>query len=283
MPDQPILCPVCSQAMVEAGQAQYYTRQAKFSTAMYHCAGCDIYFRDIENRQMVDHYYATSYVQLANEDAFREQRQAFFDRIIHLAGKHLPQTGCLSTQIWVDFGSAYGHLLEKVQEMGYQAIGIELNRDLVDHCTQRRLAVVSDFQELPAGQISVVTLIDSLYYVPDPANVLAEIKHRLDPGGIIVARVTNRNLYARLSRRLAGKQDLNLLGDATVSYSYKGLVKLFEKQGFKIVQMLPDTGAGKVQSRSTAIVYRLSGILTALLGNKIVFSPGMIVVARIAA
>ncbi|NIV70331.1 MAG: methyltransferase domain-containing protein [Phycisphaerae bacterium] len=90
----------------------------------------------------------------------------------------------------------------------------------------------------------MVISIDSLYYVPNPKNVLLDMKNCLKPDGIFVALLTNRNLYAKLRAILTFKDDYGSIGDALVSYSLKGFKKLLSLAGFSIIRVIPDYGRG---------------------------------------
>jgi hypothetical protein len=127
----------------------------------------------------------------------------------------------------------------------------------------------------------VFTLIDSLYYVPNPREILGAVRKKLLPGGLLIARVTNRNLYARVPNLFARDGDFSILGDAMVSYSCRGLSRLLNSTGFRITKLLPDSGQGK-QSMGFKrwVLYRFSHGVYAMSGGFVNTSPGLIVLAR---
>ena len=159
MTDITLNCPICSQPMKFTGQASYYDRKSKLETSMYYCKACNIYYRDIENRQIVDHFYAASYVHRENESRFFKTRQNFFKFILTVISKYFQSRGMtdLSSFTLVDFGSSYGHLLELSQQWGFKAIGIELNEDLIQYCTEKRLTVFRKVDNLPEKVVVLVS------------------------------------------------------------------------------------------------------------------------------
>jgi SAM-dependent methyltransferase len=273
-------CPVCNKDMKLAGEAGYYTLQRKFKTPILHCDQCDIYGRDVDSASLVEHYYAASYVQPVNEQRLLTQRQSFFDHILKLVSHRLAPTPGNDKPVLVDFGSSYGHLLMAAQNLGFRAVGVELNQEMIKLCAERRLEVVPDIVSVKE-RADVYTLIDSLYCVPDPKHILTQVRGALVPGGLVVARVTNRNQYARVVNALNRSRDFSMLGDATFSYSTKGVRRLFEAAGFRVDEILPEDGTGKQQlSGKTKLFYRISGLLHRVFAGKFIVTPGMIVVAR---
>ncbi len=128
--------------------------------------------------------------------------------------------------------------------------------------------------------MDIITAIDSLYCVPNCREILAEMKSILKTDGILVVRVTNRNLYTKFMKRYVNKGNLNTIGDATISYSLKGIKKLFDLTGFQVLKVIPDYGKGKRLGFKKYVYYRLSYILTLLTAMRFVFTPGILVIAK---
>lgn len=91
----------------------------------------------------------------------------------------------------------------------------------------------------------------------------------------------NRNLYARLRSRFIQKGDYSIIGDASVSYSLKGLKKLLSLAGFRVMSVVCDYGKGKQLPSRKAFCYRFCYLLTLLTCKTVILTPGIIVVAKI--
>jgi len=274
-------CPVCNEPMSFSGHADYYDRSSKYKTSIYYCNGCDIFYRDVDSAKMVDHYYAASYVQEQNEERFFNSRIKFLDYMLSLVCKYgkkqsRDDKGEFSL---LDFGSSYGHLLDLAKDKGVQPVGIELNEDLIASCREKGLTVYKQLNDV-SKKVDVVTMIDSLYCVPNCKAILNDIKGVLKPDGILLVRITNRNLYAKFLKKYIHKGDLSAIGDATISYSFKGIKKLLVLTGFKVIKVIPDYGRGKRLGFKKYLYYRFSYILTLLTGKRIVLTPGIIIVAK---
>jgi 2-polyprenyl-3-methyl-5-hydroxy-6-metoxy-1,4-benzoquinol methylase len=271
-------CPVCTSSTFKVGDADYYTKSSRFKTPIYWCKSCDSFYRDVNQSDLVEHYYAASYVNLDNEDKFLQQRQDFFSYLLDLPRKYLPTVPENTTL--ADFGSAYGHLLEIANKKGFQSVGVELNQELVKYCNQKGLTVVDNLEKIE-NPVDIFTIIDSLYCVPQPRETISQIVEKVKPGGLIIARVTNRNHYARIRNFFKRDNNYSILGDATVSFSVNSVRKLLTESGLEVIKCLPDTGQSKeIANFTTRAVYNLSALATNLTANSIILSPGVIVIAR---
>jgi SAM-dependent methyltransferase len=275
-------CPVCGGPMRRAGDAAYYDQVSRWRTPVYYCAACDLFYRDVEERRLVSHFRAASYVRKENEERLFRSRIGFFRWILALM-RSQPGTGAGQSgrMRLLDFGSAYGHLLTLAREEGFEAVGIELNEDLVKACREKGLAVYQGLDEF-TGKVDVITAIDSLYCVPRPRELMANLRGKLRPGGLLVARITNRNLHARLRSRFVHKGDLSAIGDAIVSYSAKGIGRLLTMAGFRVEKVIPDYGQGKKLDARKRLFYAFTYLLTLLTLRRRILTPGMIVIATVA-
>lgn len=281
-PQKLIKCPICEKMLNAVGQAKYYDKFSVYDTQIYYCALCSIFYRDINGAKMFGHYHAASYVQECNEQRFYETRIDFFRYILNLFERYtnIEAKNDKSKITFVDFGSSYGHLLELGRQKGFNMIGIELNTDLRNSCAQKGMKVYKEISEVPE-KVDVVTMIDSLYCVPNCTELLNAIKMRMKTNGLLIARVTNRNMYAKLKSRFVSKGDFSSLGDATIGYSLKGIKKLLFVTGFQLVKVIPDRAMGKKLPIIKKTLYFLSYLLTLLTAKKIIFTPGIIVIAKI--
>jgi 2-polyprenyl-3-methyl-5-hydroxy-6-metoxy-1,4-benzoquinol methylase len=275
-------CPICGGSMALSGQADYYDRIGPYKTPIYLCSSCDIFYRDVDEARMVDHYYAASYIQSKNEQRFFNARIGFLRCMLSLVKRYTEAQfkDVHDPLSLVDFGCAYGHLLELAAEDGIRAAGIELNEGLVAFCRKKGLVVYKDLKELPE-KVDAVTSIDSLYCVADCRALLADIKGCLKSGGVFIVRVTNRNLYTKLVGKYLHKGDLSTIGDAIVSYSARGINKLLALSGFEVIKMIPDHGKGKKLSFSKKLLYVAGKPLTLMTAKRVILTPGIIVVARV--
>jgi SAM-dependent methyltransferase len=107
----------------------------------------------------------------------------------------------------LDVGCAAGFLLESAAERGFEAWGVDPNPEAVALARRRhgdrvRLGSLEE-GAFEAERFDVVTLVDVFEHVLDPSALLAEVRRRLVPGGILAAVMPNA---ASGMRRLLGRR-----------------------------------------------------------------------------
>jgi hypothetical protein len=110
---------------------------------------------------------------------------------------------------------------------------------------------------------------------------MARLRDKLAPGGLLVARVTNRNLPARWRSRLVHKGDFGMMGDAIVSYSARSIRRLLTLSGFRVERIVPDYGQGKKLGVRRRLFYAGTWLLTLLTLGRRILTPGIIVIATV--
>jgi len=101
----------------------------------------------------------------------------------------------------LDIGAASGALIEQAQRMGFNAEGVEPSRWLADKARERGLAV--HLGTLPhadiGGRFDVVTMVDVIEHVSDPAALVASACTVLADGGVVaIVTPDTASLAARL-------------------------------------------------------------------------------------
>lgn len=100
-----------------------------------------------------------------------------------------------TTGTWLDVGCSYGWLLERVQDVGFQAVGLEPSAAAAIEARTNGLNVVEGFfpNDVPADvKPAVVSFMDVLEHLPDPVAALQAAKQKLAPNGIVVVQVPDQ-------------------------------------------------------------------------------------------
>lgn len=133
----------------------------------------------------------------------------------------------------VDIGCGGGILTETLAKAGYEVVGLDQSQPTLEiarqHAAKSGLAIDYRFQtveqlvEQEAGRYDVVTCMEMLEHVPDPAAVVNACARLLKPGGHVFFSTINRTLKALLFAIIAGEYVLHILPRGT--HSYRKLVR----------------------------------------------------------
>ena len=156
-------------------------------------------------------------------------RLDYIDRIAGLDGK-----------VVLDVGCGGGFLSESMAERGAQVTGIDLGEKALNVAQLHRLesGVSVDYRlisveamaaERPAS-FDVVTCMEILEHVPDPAAIVAACSTLVKPGGHVFLSTLNRNPKSYLFAVIGAEYLLNLLPRGT--HQYEKFIKPSELSGW---------------------------------------------------
>jgi 2-polyprenyl-6-hydroxyphenyl methylase / 3-demethylubiquinone-9 3-methyltransferase len=129
----------------------------------------------------------------------------------------------------VDIGCGGGILAESMAKKGAKVTGIDLSEkalkvaDLhsLESGVQVRYELIAaeDLAEREAGRFDVVTCMEMLEHVPDPAAIVAACAKLVKPGGHVFFSTINRNPKAYLHAVIGAEYLLRLLPKGTHDYA----------------------------------------------------------------
>ena len=144
-------------------------------------------------------------------------RLGFIDGIASLQGKRVLDVGC-----------GGGILSESMSQQGAQVVGIDLGEKALKvaqlHSLESgvqvdyRLVAVERLAEEVPESFDVVTCMEMLEHVPDPAAIVAACSRLVKPGGTVFFSTINRNPKAYLFAVIGAEYVLNMLPRGTHEY-----------------------------------------------------------------
>ena len=145
-------------------------------------------------------------------------RLGWIDKLVSLNDKRV-----------VDVGCGGGILTESMAALGADVTGIDLSEKAISvaklHLLESGHKVTYDkisaeeFAALHAGEFDVVTCMEMLEHVPDPASTVRACAALVKPGGWCIFSTINRNPKAYLFAVIGAEYILNLLPRGTHDYA----------------------------------------------------------------
>jgi 2-polyprenyl-6-hydroxyphenyl methylase/3-demethylubiquinone-9 3-methyltransferase len=145
-------------------------------------------------------------------------RLKWIDTLAPLAGKKVLDVGC-----------GGGILAEAMAGAGATVSGIDLSDKALKvaklhlyesgKSVDYQLVSAEDYAEQHAGEFDVVTCMEMLEHVPDPASVVAACSRLVKPGGWVFFSTLNRNAKSYLFAIIGAEYVLRLLPRGTHDYA----------------------------------------------------------------
>lgn len=254
------------------------------------CPACSLVFQSPRPASaLVEEHYRNSYDGSYGAAESSADRQPVFASVLAHVSEWRTPPGRL-----LDIGCGDGAFMTRCQKAGWNCTGVELSQGAAARARSKGYAVYSpkELGESPASQFDVVTLINVLEAVTDPAAVIRAVARQLKPQGMMVARVLNGSFHRALRgpvRWCGAKHDQTF---HLFSYSPAALQALLAAHGFEVLALRnsapslgPVTGAhswwrrlkwrvvGGGLALVAAMAYQLSG-------GRLIWAPSFEVVAR---
>ena len=155
---------------------------------------------------------------------------------------YINQRAPLAGKKVLDAGCGGGILSEAMAELGALVTGIDMGEAAlgVARLHLRKSSLQVDYQQATAeqfaesrpGQFDVVTCLELLEHVPDPASVIAACKTLVRPGGDVFFATLNRNLKSFLFAIIGAEYLLGLVRRGT--HRYRKFIKPAELKGWAL-------------------------------------------------
>lgn len=150
------------------------------------------------------------------------------------------RAGGLAGQRVLDIGCGGGILAESMALRGARVLGIDMGEAplAVAQLHQLESGAVLDYQRITAEQLAereaasfdVVTCMELLEHVPDPASTIRACAHLVKPGGHVFFSTINRNPQAYLFAIIGAEYVLRMLPQGT--HDYRKFIRPSELDGW---------------------------------------------------
>lgn len=149
---------------------------------------------------------------------------------------NLERLGLTKEKSLLDIGTGNGDFLAYLHQQGYRRLaGHEIPGQETEQLDRLAIQVYRDFdyQSVPANTFDVVTLLDVLEHVLEPARVMREVYRVLKPGGRIYFHTP---CVTPLDRLMHGVQKLPAVGKIGRVWQ-RGRTSIFHLQNFSVASL----------------------------------------------
>ena len=191
------------------------------------CPRCDIFVRHETNppRFETDHYetFAMERMLRAHINAYRRKARRY--RPLLPPGERV-----------VEVGSYVGGFLHVAREWGWNAVGVDVGKDTSHFARAHGYRTIDGPIEacrFESASFDGAFIWNTFEQIPDPKQLLSEVRRILKPGGVLVVRTPNAHFYRTVD-------DLALLGHSNLlafphlyGYTRQSLNQLVTSCGFE--------------------------------------------------
>jgi SAM-dependent methyltransferase len=194
---------------------------------LHKCKNCG--FIQCTDLEKVLHFYEE--LEDPGYESSRNERKLQEKRLIKTFSK-FKNSGKL-----LDIGAGSGIMIEAAIEAGFDAVGVEPSKWLYNNALKRNLPIFQGiFPNINTpGPFDVISLVDVIEHVTNPADLLNEINKALAEDGILVVVTPDvSSIAARILKFKWWHYRFAHIG----YFSRKNLRYILEKNGFKIVKIM---------------------------------------------
>lgn len=159
------------------------------------CAGCDVLFTNashaFEERESVNESFYPLTERLAIYRNRREELRSRYLEVEKFIRSHVDATPLSVLEI----GSNVGSFAAQMRERGINVETVEVNPTLREYqVRERSLICYPHVQDIPPGRhYNVVVFMDVLEHIPQPIEVLKQVRSLLSDAGVVFLQFPNKN------------------------------------------------------------------------------------------
>jgi len=163
------------------------------------CPACGLVFlnpRPLGN--LVEEFYRENYDEAYGQAEASSDRHPVFESVMRRLGLYRQPPGRL-----LDVGCGDGAFLSLCRSAGWACYGLELSKKAALRAARRGLTVLPpDWLEQTGERepFDVITLVNVLETVTNPASLLSQVAGALRPSGLVVIRATNGAFHLPMRR-----------------------------------------------------------------------------------
>ena len=135
----------------------------------------------------------------------------------------------------LDFGCGLGLTLDTAKKLDWEVKGVEMNEFCINFCEKKNHKVYSYLSEIDENiKFDIITLFDVVEHVPNPTNLLKDLKTKLSKDGFLIITCPNWNSL----ERIFFQNNWKAIDPQHYHYfTIKTMMQILQKANFKIIQI----------------------------------------------
>lgn len=237
-------CPICNSNLVTK-------KFSKKNKGFYYCNNCKITFQYPIIKKEINQYYKNQYYSKNERTSAqfinwltKEKYRQYIKKL-----KKYQSDGDL-----LDIGAGYGYFVKICNENGYNAFGVEPNKNSVAYA-KNELNTKLDCKFFDKNyrkkiKFDIITNFHVIEHVLNPIDFIENINKKLKKGGILFLETPNINSFN--SNLLKENWPFILPNEHLFYFSFESLIPILENNGFKVLETI----------RSGPFIYKKGNKLT---------------------
>ena len=212
----------------------------KHGFSFHRCTECGFVYADpqVRDEALMQEYEGSSANDLWIDVLLSDANHAY-DHDKFAAGVRLLESVTGGPGKVLDIGCSIGHFLKIARDMGWDSLGMEVNKRAVEHARNVwGLSIETKFlheSDIPPASMDAVTLWGVVEHLKDPVGILRDVFRVLRPGGALLLFCPNiESLACRVLHEDApcvdGRNHCGYFAPRTMRY-------LLEKCGFEVLSI----------------------------------------------
>jgi 2-polyprenyl-3-methyl-5-hydroxy-6-metoxy-1,4-benzoquinol methylase len=95
----------------------------------------------------------------------------------------------IKNKIWLDFGCGLGGMLDQMEGVAKEALGLEPNKDRAQFVAEKGHKVVASMNDIDDHSVDVITLFHVLEHLVDIDEIFLQIRRCLKDNGVLIVEV----------------------------------------------------------------------------------------------
>lgn len=207
------------------------------------CSSCGLVMTNPRySESALQSLYENQYYQIAHDYCAIQVKPPLHDhylvaRYAHslVKGQHVIKS--------LDIGCGGGQLVEAFSSIGFDAAGIEPNKNIVEMAAKAGRNISSmELKDAADEAFICVTAFHVLEHVPSPTEFLEQVHRILAPGGICIIEVPD--ISSKSAKRLGSQWHALHPGTHLYHFTPESLSQVLKKTGFEVKKLKRRGGAG---------------------------------------